>query len=482
MISTSKFKSKTTRDSLVLLAILFFSLNVLGQITLTPNSASMNAAPESNVMTAQGNGLVVQKKYTLTTEDPNLQINNLTCPSFYVMSSAGILKDPDGDNPYGVGTYTNCGTTVYGNHNYLLTFTQLDLGVGDTVSILTGFGQIKFSNNTIPPPFFIEPYSFPTLKGFTVEFKTNGDASVGQGFVLKYQAIIDNTPVSSNFSNFLGGNSLLFDASNGSLNAGLLSSNQPKGDYSVGLGYNPKNSGDYSVSIGIVNETSADFSYSIGYINKNLGNNTFSFGGRNTINYQNGFALGIENTISGLGAKAFGNNLHSKAVDGVVVGVNNDITDNPNPNAFSTTDRIFQVGNGGFSRRNALTILRNGEVGIGSSTQALTPDSRLVVDGFTRLGVDAPKIKVKEVSIPDNNPVSNITTVPHGIGDKEKILEMNIHILSNNNLYIATGYTNPFRFTYSFDDSNVYIYNVAGESANIVGTGRKIKILITYTE
>jgi hypothetical protein len=48
------------------------------------------------------------------------------------------------------------------------------------------------------------------------------------------------------------------------------------------------------------------------------------------------------------------------------VGVFNDNTDTPDPSFENPADRIFQVGNGNFStRQNALTILRNGNVGIG---------------------------------------------------------------------------------------------------------------------
>ena len=52
-----------------LLLFLLICQYSLGQITLTPNSVGMNSTAENNVLTAQGNGLLVQKKYTLATNN-----------------------------------------------------------------------------------------------------------------------------------------------------------------------------------------------------------------------------------------------------------------------------------------------------------------------------------------------------------------------------------------------------------------------------
>src|SRR6185503_2139752 len=67
---------------------------------------------------------------------------------------------------------------------------------------------------------------------------------------------------------------------------------------------------------------------------------------------------------------------YSKALGSFVVGNNNDITDNPDPNNPLPLDRIFQIGNGNFSttRSNALTVLRNANVGIGLTNPSSTLD------------------------------------------------------------------------------------------------------------
>lgn len=470
-----------------------------GQITLTPNSMGMNSPVENNLLSSEGNGFIVQKKYTLTTADPNANINNISClPGSPALSSlAGIVKDPNGDLPYTAGIPHNCSYNIFSNPQpfaYLITFISLDLGTGDAVNITSEFGTQSFTGNTIPQPFIVKSMYFaPGAGGFRVTFSTNTDASVGQGFVIKYQAIPDDNIVTVDFSNFKGGNSLLFDASKGSFNAGFLSSSTPRGRHSIGLGYSPKNIGNNSLSIGNYNETSGDNSVAIGTLNKSLFFNAFSFGIGNTINSINGFALGAyntlnnqseyafgdNNTIMGRGAKAFGTGLNSKAIEGLVVGVNNEISDNPNPNMSDISDRIFQIGNGNSTRSNALTILRNGNTGLGNTPQTLAPDSRLVIDGLTRLGTDAPKIKMKEIS--GNMPAANgNNNYPHGLTDTQ-IFSIVVSAEVNNQ-FIPPNYTgNPsLEYNYYWAAGNLYILNKNGNSTGL--TGVPFKALITYKE
>lgn len=60
---------------------------------------------------------------------------------------------------------------------------------------------------------------------------------------------------------------------------------------------------------------------------------------------------------------------------GFATGTYNDNTDSPNGTVEAATDRIFQVGNGSgnLSRSNALTILRNGNIGMAGVTNPAKP-------------------------------------------------------------------------------------------------------------
>jgi len=64
----------------------------------------------------------------------------------------------------------------------------------------------------------------------------------------------------------------------------------------------------------------------------------------------------------GVGTKA-------KAYGSLTIGISNDTADNPNLTSPALTDRLFQIGNGDLigTRSNAMTVLRNGNIGIGNT-------------------------------------------------------------------------------------------------------------------
>ncbi len=101
------------------------------------------------------------------------------------------------------------------------------------------------------------------------------------------------------------------------------------------------------------------------------------------------FAAGSNTQASGITSTAFGNfafatgdisfaagnSVFAKAKMGTSVGTYNDNTDNPNAAVEASTDRIFQIGNGASnaSRSNALTILRNGNIGMAGVVNPAKP-------------------------------------------------------------------------------------------------------------
>lgn len=103
------------------------------------------------------------------------------------------------------------------------------------------------------------------------------------------------------------------------------------------------------------------------------------------------FAAGSNTQASGITSTAFGNfafalgdislaagnSVFAKARTATTFGTYNDITDNPNPVADAAGDRLFQIGNGSgnLARSNALTILRNGNMGMAGVLNPLRPIS-----------------------------------------------------------------------------------------------------------
>lgn len=74
-----------------------------------------------------------------------------------------------------------------------------------------------------------------------------------------------------------------------------------------------------------------------------------------------------------------GKSVHARAFGSVTMGAYADLSDNPGNTEFTAqqTDRIFQLGNGTESiSRNAITVLRNGRIGIGTTTPTCIVDIR----------------------------------------------------------------------------------------------------------
>ncbi len=130
------------------------------------------------------------------------------------------------------------------------------------------------------------------------------------------------------------------------------------GQYSFAAGLDTKAKGNYSVALGLSNNAAGDYSFTVGTGNSAIGGSAVAIG--NFVRSRN------------LNAVTIGNDLIAKSVSSLVIGAFNDTSDIQLPlNSSNSTDRIFQVGNGsGFGRSNALTVLRNGNMGIGN----LAPD------------------------------------------------------------------------------------------------------------
>ncbi len=147
------------------------------------------------------------------------------------------------------------------------------------------------------------------------------------------------------------------------------------GIYSVAFGFNSKAKGVASFAAGGTSYAMGVGSVALGsFVNANANNST-AIGNGAIANGENSTALGYVTTASGDYSTATGLITYSKAFGSFSAGLYNDVSDNPNPVTAAATDRIFQIGNGAgpFSKSNAVTILRNGNTGIGT----VNPGSRL---------------------------------------------------------------------------------------------------------
>lgn len=201
--------------------------------------------------------------------------------------------------------------------------------------------------------------------GFLFIFKSD-NAAQSKGFditgVRIFQAIrspnyIPNTVNAAGSAMYL---------SKGSFAAGFNSN--AKGYRSLALGQVSTALGNLSVAIGSYNYARGGDSYSIGKSNNSVGENSFALGFNNESYGYESIALGSESVTRGSFSYTLGFRLTARAAGAVSVGIANDTSDKVSE-FESQSDRIFQVGNGSFTfRRNAMTVLRNGNIGIGMTT------------------------------------------------------------------------------------------------------------------
>lgn len=137
---------------------------------------------------------------------------------------------------------------------------------------------------------------------------------------------------------------------------------------------------------------------------------------------------------------------------------------NSNPN--NSTPEIFVAGS-----------LR---VGIGTNS----PATKLEVNGFTKLGSDAPAIKIKKLTTTtgSNDAAGNLTTIETGV-NATKIIGIQALVEYGPGQYVPSSYVKNGGYEFNFATNNlneIEIFNISGNSYNIYS--KPIKILITYEE
>ncbi|TMI63476.1 MAG: hypothetical protein E6H07_11880 [Bacteroidetes bacterium] len=209
---------------------------------------------------------------------------------------------------------------------------------------------------------------------------------------------------------------MMWYADKAAFRAGAVSSNywdkDSIGNYSFATGFNNRATNNYSTSIGRLTIASGITSTSMGYrttasggISTSMGQETTasgafstSMGMRTTANGQGSVSMGFETNAwgdysttmgyktatggaystsmgyqtyaTGNASTSMGSGTDTRAFASLAIGTYNDNNNNPDPVSPGSSDRIFQIGNGTSEngRSNALTVLRNGNIGIGTVT------------------------------------------------------------------------------------------------------------------
>jgi Chaperone of endosialidase/Head domain of trimeric autotransporter adhesin len=254
---------------------------------------------------------------------------------------------------------------------------QAKLHVADSNVVFTG--PLSLPGSPVNPPISgagTRMMWYPDKAAFRVG-KTDGmkwdKDSIGQysfaaGFNTKatslYSTALGNQTTASNFySTALGSDTRAAGLASTAMGLGSVAS----GGASTALGNATTASGTQSTSMGVLTVASGNYSSAMGFQTIASGEGATSMGRDNLASGSYSTTLGFSNQARGQFSLASGHSLISKAWNCFTIGHLNDTTDTPNPTFPFLPDRIFQVGNGdpGGARSNAITILRNGNTGVG---------------------------------------------------------------------------------------------------------------------
>lgn len=187
-------------------------------------------------------------------------------------------------------------------------------------------------------------------------------------------AIGADVKASGSFSVALGG----FNTASGPSAVALGNNNTASGIGSISLGIDNTTSGSYATSMGYTTIASGDYSMSDGYLTTASGTQSYSGGDRSIASGLLGFSFGTHTWAAGDFSAAFGYGTNAKGWNSFAIG-NNTKTRSTSElaigqfNDTSNTNRLFEIGNGtsDAARSNALTVLLNGNIGIGTTAPAL---------------------------------------------------------------------------------------------------------------
>ncbi|RYH72266.1 hypothetical protein EVU94_13015 [Flavobacteriaceae bacterium 144Ye] len=197
--------------------------------------------------------------------------------------------------------------------------------------------------------------------------------------------LIGSNPV---FYDNIGQNAvdLSYSINNTSISSGASGSNSfasgsettASGQFSTATGYSTEASNERATAMGTFTTASGNVSTAMGINTEASGSYSIAMGNNTTASGSSSTAMGYGTVASGNRSTAMGSNTKAEAYLSLAIGINN--IGGGSPASWVATDPLFEVGNGSSNtnRQNALTVLKNGNLGITTNT----PTTKLhITDG-----------------------------------------------------------------------------------------------------
>jgi hypothetical protein len=189
-----------------------------------------------------------------------------------------------------------------------------------------------------------------------------GDGTKASGYIST--AMGYNTSASGNYSTAMGYNT----SASGYTSTAMGYNTSASGLASTAMGLSASASGTSSTALGVSTYASGSTSVAMGAGTSASGSNSIAMGSSTIASGYISTAMGSYTKASGDISTSMGDNTKSKSYAGLAIGLYNDSTNAASSNSFNSLNRIFQIGNGTAdnARSNAMTVLQNGNVGIGT--------------------------------------------------------------------------------------------------------------------
>ncbi len=271
-------------------------------------------------------------------------------------TDAWVSTDPLFEIGNGSGTSSRANAlTVLKNGDFIVGREDVppDTAITDTLMFFdkskSAFRSGTLLNSTAWAPSSIGYYSFASGQNS----RAPGSYSASIGFETlasgTYSCAIGKASTASGYASFSSGN--LSEAS---------------GNTSFAANINSKAIGMASFATGVYTEAIGDYSFTTGYSTKSLSDHAFAAGRYTEANGEISFAVGSSSKANGNVSFASGYNTKADAQVSTALGQYN--VGGGTSDSWVATDPIFEIGIGSStgSRKNAVTVLKNGDFIVGS--------------------------------------------------------------------------------------------------------------------
>lgn len=361
------------KQAFTLFTILFSSLFIAAQ---NVGIGTLNPLEKLNV---KGNLFVQQDAVQSSSEPDAANTFSLTGNTVLsVFDSVYRFYDPGGTGNYSPNTTVSLSMIDSGFYTgsqiggLEISFDLIDLGAGDSILIYDMFSIrpiLLCGGNCNTPP-------YPRFSGVAlgVEFRSNSDGSVGQGFSMTVRRLFPQAPSSQSNSQakFYANSSLLFDAGKGSLKAGF-GPHDDLGLAAISLGLGTVAKGRGSIAIGYGSKANSLYDVALGR-GVAEGGDAFSLGGNATS--PNSVAIGYTSTASSTGAMSLGYQSNATGPNSVAIGLQ----------SRSDGPKSFALG-GGQTNSNSINSLAFGELSSASGNYSIAMGKSATANGVSAIAI-----------------------------------------------------------------------------------------------